>query len=128
MASIQGRLKRLEDKQRFIGWFLVERFLESLTAEQLEAYARDGRWPEPLPEPLAPGASLLDRVDRKSLIKLWEERERILGHRTQDEHAFYGKNGYWPEQRMRPRYFRQDGFLSIEWHIESEGEDQREKK
>jgi len=125
-ASIQERLKQLEDSQRFIDWFLGERFMESLTLEQLENLARDRRWPEPLPEPLPPGASQLDRLDRKSLIKLWEERERIFGHRSRDETAFFGENGYWPEQRMRPRYYLQDECLSIEWHIEFEGEDQKQ--
>ena len=128
MASIQQRLKQLEDSQRFIDWFLFTRFTESLTEEQLEGYARDGRWPEPLPESLPLGTSPLDGLDRKSLIKKWEESERICSHRRQDENAFYCENGYWPEQRMRPRYYLQDGCLSLEWHIGFDGEDQSEKK
>ena len=67
MESIKDRLERLEDSQRFIDWFLFQRFIENLTAEQLETVARDGRWPEPLPEPLPRGASRLDGLDRKSL-------------------------------------------------------------
>jgi hypothetical protein len=78
MPSIQDRLKQLEDRRRFITWFVFERFLESLTQEQLETYARDRRWPEPLPEPLPQGASRLDRLDRKTLVKLWEESERMF--------------------------------------------------
>jgi hypothetical protein len=70
MPSIQDRLKHFEDRRRFLTWFAFERFLESLTQEQLEAYARDRRWPEPLPEPLLQGASRLDRLDRKTLVRL----------------------------------------------------------
>ena len=79
MASIQERLKRLENQGRFLQWLQFERFLEGLTDAQLEAYTRQGRLPQPLPEPLPKGASRLDVLDRKSLIKLWEENERILG-------------------------------------------------
>jgi hypothetical protein len=111
MPSIQERLDRLEDGRRFIAWFVFERLLDSLTLEQLETYARNGRWPGPLPEPLPRGASRLDGLDRKSLIKRWKESERMFRHRSQDEIPFYGENRYWPEQRMRPRYYLQDGCL-----------------
>jgi hypothetical protein len=114
MASIQERLERLENERRFLEWFHFERFLEGLTDEELEAYASNGRLPEPLPEPLPKGASRLDRLDRKSLIKLWEEDERIFGHRSPNDQEFYSKNGCWPEERMRPRYYTQNGRLVIE--------------
>lgn len=128
MPSIQDRLKQLEDRRRFLTWFVFDRFLESLTHEQLETYARDGRWPEPLPEPLPPGASQLDTLDRKSLVQLWKKSERVSRHRSPNETAFYGENGYWPEQRMRPRYYLQNGCFSVEWQFLPEGEEQREKK
>ena len=67
MPSIQDRLKQLEDRRRFLTWFVFERFLESLNQEQLETYARDRRWPEPLPEPLLQGASRLDRLTGRLL-------------------------------------------------------------
>src|SRR2546430_2617921 len=60
MASIQERLKRLENQGRFLQWLQFERFLEGLTDAQLEAYTRRGRLPQPLPEPLPKGASRLD--------------------------------------------------------------------
>lgn len=91
MASIQDRLKQLEDRQRFIDWFLFDRFLESLTREQLETFAHDGRLPEPLPEPLPKGASRLDGLDRKSLIKLWEESERMFRHEAATRWPFTAK-------------------------------------
>ena len=127
MPSIQDRLKGLEDRRRFLSWFVFERFLESLNQEQLETYARDRRWPEPLPEPLPQGASRLVRLDRKTLVKLWEESERMFKHRSPDELMFFQENGYWPEQRLRPRYYVQDGCFSVEWQLQSEGEEQREK-
>jgi hypothetical protein len=104
-----------------------QRLLEGFTQEQLQALAREGRWPEPLPEPLPKGKSRLHRLDRKSLVKLWEESERLFGHRRQEEDAFFGEHGYWPEQRMRPRYYRQDGCLCVEWQLQPKG-DQHESK
>lgn len=80
-----------------------------------------------MPEPLPWGASKLDGLDRKSVLKLWEENERVFGHRSRDELKFYADNGHWPEQRMRPRYYLQDGSLSVEWQCQPEGEDQRER-
>jgi hypothetical protein len=50
-VAIVYRCPRLEDRRRFLTWFVFDRFLESLTLEQLKTYARDRRWPEPLPEP-----------------------------------------------------------------------------
>jgi hypothetical protein len=128
MPSIRDRLKKVEDRRRFISWFVFDRFLESLTEEQLETYARDGRWPEPLPEPLPKGASRLDGLDRDSLIKLWKESERIIAHRSKDEITFYGENGCWPEQRQWPRHSVKDECLLLEWRFQPEGEEPREKK
>ena len=51
------------------------RFLEGLSYEQVEEIALDWRFPEPLPEPLPLGMSELDQLDRKSLVRRWEESE-----------------------------------------------------
>jgi hypothetical protein len=93
MPSIQDRLKQLEDRRRFLTWFVFDRFLESLNQEQLETYARDRRRPEPLPEPLPQGASRLDGLDRKSLVKLWKKSDRVFGHRSPDDLMFFQENG-----------------------------------
>jgi hypothetical protein len=58
-------------------WF--ERFLESLTEQQLEGLATRWRWPEPMPPPLPIGASKLDSLDRKTLQKMFEQDEREFG-------------------------------------------------
>jgi hypothetical protein len=75
MSTRKSRLERLEAEQQFRTWFGFVRFLEGLSNEQLEDVAIYWRFPEPLPEPLPIGASRLDGLDRKSLLKLWEEEE-----------------------------------------------------
>jgi hypothetical protein len=127
MTTLKGRLKRLEKEQRFQDWLWYERFLEGLTEEQLEAVASHWRFPEPMPEPLPWGSSRLDRLDRKSLLRLWEEDDRHFCHRSHDDLRVYAEKGYWPEQRMRPRYYLQDGCLWAEWQFQPDGEDQRER-
>jgi hypothetical protein len=82
MAALKSRIERLEKEQRFQGWLWYERFLEGLTEDQLEAIASQWRFPEPMPEPLPWGPSKLDRLDRKSLLRLWEEDERHFGRRS----------------------------------------------
>ena len=77
---------------------MFERFLEGLSEQQLELYARHGQLPEPLPEPLPQGASRLDGLDRRSLIRLWEAHEREFGERTAEELNFYCSHGHWPGQ------------------------------
>jgi len=74
-ATIRKRLKRLENNRRFLDWFVQSRFYESFTAVELDIFARDGK----LPDPLSDRPSRLDRLDRKVLLKLWEEDERSLG-------------------------------------------------
>jgi hypothetical protein len=51
----------------------------------------------------------------------------MFKHRSPDELMFFQENGYWPEQRLRPRYYVQDRCFSVEWQLQSEEEDQREK-
>src|SRR5713101_6859727 len=69
-ASVNSRVKRLEDEQRFNDWLQLERFLESLTEEQLEDLVTHWRFPDPWPDPLPFGKSRLDGLDRKTLIRL----------------------------------------------------------
>jgi hypothetical protein len=113
MTTLKSRIGRLEKEQCFKAWFWYERFLEGLTEEQLAAIATEWRFPEPMPEPLPWGASKLDKLDRKSLLRLWEENQRIFGHRSRDELKVFAENGYWPEQE-RSRYYLQDGCLCVE--------------
>jgi len=98
MAALDSRIARLEREKRFRDWLGFARFLEGLTDEQLDAYVHHGHPPEPLPEPLPIGACRLDRLDRKSLIKLWEEHEREFGDRSREELDFYCAHGHWLEQ------------------------------
>ena len=109
MTSLKSRVERLEREHRFRIWLNFQRFLEGLTDEQLEDVAIDWRFPEPLPEPLPMGASRLDGLDRKSLMKLWEESERQSERRTArtmqemkdrspDERRFHFHHQHWPEQ------------------------------
>ena len=98
MTELKRRIERAEREDSFQHWLQFQRLLESFTEEQLLAYAAHGRLPEPLPEPLPPGKSRLDELDRKSLIKLWEENERFLGGRSQEELSIYATHGHWPEQ------------------------------
>lgn len=58
--SLKARLERLEKEARFDAWLWFERFLESLTEQQLEDLATHWRWPEPMPPPLPIGASKLE--------------------------------------------------------------------
>jgi hypothetical protein len=115
MASIRSRLLKLEDEQRFLDWFVMERFYATLTLEELSTFARCGELPNPLQSRPStfPGA-----LDRKSLIKLWQEHERILGGRSGEELEYYVKTGAWPEQKGGLHYSTRDGELTIEWRIE----------
>lgn len=95
---LNARIARLEREQRFRDWLTDKRFFESWTDQQLEVYARHGQLPEPLPVPLPPGASRLDGMDRKSLIRMWEAHEREFAGRTDEELLFYSVHKHWPEQ------------------------------
>jgi hypothetical protein len=123
MTSIQDRLVRLKEKRRFLNWFLGQRLIQSLTDDGLEIYARDGTLPNPIPD----RASNFDRLDQKSILKLWEEEKRDFGHRSRDDLRFYAEKGYWPEQGMRPHYYTQDGHWFVGWKLQPQREDQRER-
>jgi len=96
---LNARIARLEREKRFRDWFLWVRFLEGLTRHELELYALEGQLPEPLPNPLPAGASRLDGMDRKNLIRMWEANERTFGNRTSEELNFTVCTEHWPEQR-----------------------------
>ena len=116
MASLRARLIQLKNKQRFLDWFAMQRFLDSLIEDELAAYARDGKPQEPIPN----RPSTLDKLDRKTLVKLWQEDERIFRGRSPEELDYYTKNGMWPEQKGQFHYSMQDGKLCIEWRNEPE--------
>jgi hypothetical protein len=44
--------------------------------------------------------------------------QRMFRHRSPDDLMFFEENGYWPEQRLRPRYYVQDGCFSVEWQFQ----------
>jgi hypothetical protein len=119
MASIRSRLVRLEDKQRFLDWFVMERFYESLTFEELSTFVRGGGLPDPLPT----RPSKLDQLDRLSLIKRWKECERTLGGRTSAELQCYVKTGVWPEQKGGIYSSMRNGRLAFEWRMRPEKEE-----
>src|SRR5262245_35071757 len=119
-ASSRDRLEKLDRDRRFLDWFVVNRFLETLTLEELETFASGGGLPDPIPN----RSSRLDTMDRKRLRKLWEEDELKLGGRSKEELEFYADNRVWPEQRGRLHYFEEDGRLQIEWRKEAQEGDQ----
>jgi hypothetical protein len=123
-ASIRDRLEKLDRDRRFVDWFVVNRFLETLTLEELETFLSGGGYPDPMPN----RPSRLDTMDQKSLRKLWEEDELRFGRRSREESEFYADNGFWPEQRGRLHYFEEDGRLQVEWRSEApEGERTKSK-
>jgi hypothetical protein len=119
MASIKTRLERLEKKGRFLDWFAHTRLLHTMTPDELDAFAGDTDLTGPIPN----RPSELDRWDRKSLIKLWEEDERIFGGRSGEELEYYADNGIWPEQNGGFHHSTQDGNLIVEWRIERREKD-----
>ena len=123
-ASIRDRLEKLDRDRRFLDWFVVNRFLATLTLEELETFASGGGLPDPIPN----RPSRLDTMDRKSLRKLWEEDELRLRGRSKEELEFYADNRVWPEQRGRLHYFEEDGRLQIEWRSEAWEEDRAKSK
>jgi hypothetical protein len=105
MANRKSRIERLEKELKFRRWLDFSRFLEGITHEQLEEIAIHWRFPEPLPEPLPMGASRLDGLDRKTLLKLWETSEHEIARimreqegRNEDELEFELDHGHWPEE------------------------------
>ena len=113
-ASIRERLAKLENHRRFLDWFVMHRFWATLSLEELETFVAGGGLPDPVPN----RPSNLDTMDQKSLIKLWEEEERVFRGRSQADQDFYADTGVWPEQGGLLRYSMQDGKLLVEWRNE----------
>ncbi len=80
-------------------------------ADELEIVASGGKWPDPIPN----RPSSVDGLDRKTLLKRWEDNERLFGKRSREELGYYSDNGVWPEQRCRVHYSMQNGKLCVEW-------------
>ena len=118
--SIRERLEKLESERRFLEWFVVHRFLNTLTLEELESWASGKKFPDPvLHQP-----SSVDTLDRKSLRKLWEEQNLIFEGRSMAEQEFYADNGFFPEQKGRLHYsFMPNGQLRVEWRNQAPEED-----
>ena len=68
-TSIRDRLEKLENRRKFLDWFVMHRFLATLTLEELENWASGGDLPDPIPN----RPSSFDTMDRKSLRKLWKK-------------------------------------------------------
>ena len=99
MTSVKSRLERLEKEQRFQRWFETHDILERFTDDELKTYAQTGELPESvLCASFGDRPSRLRGLDRKTLLQMWEERERLFGGRSDDELEFYTEQGYWPEQ------------------------------
>jgi hypothetical protein len=100
MTRSEARLDRIENEIQFRRWLQTLRIFETMTVEELEAFAitgiRDDR-----PEP-AFGSSRLDSMDRASLEKLYGKYVAALGGRNSAELEFFAIHGYWPEQRDCP--------------------------
>ena len=100
MRSVRSRLERLEKEQRFQRWFEITDLLERFTDDELKTYAETGELlPSVLCATYADRPSRLEGLDRKTLLQMWEEEDRLLGGRSDDELKFYAEHGYWPEQR-----------------------------
>ncbi len=111
MTSLKSRLERLEKEQRFQRWYAVEDALWRFTQEEREIYATTGRIPESLPFD-EPGR--LDGLDRKTLLKLFEEHQRFTGSVTRDDAAFYLVHRTFPREetlKHMERYFKRTGEL-----------------
>jgi hypothetical protein len=113
MATFKSRVKRLEGEWRFRCWLRDQRFLESLTDEQLEVWVVTGPPPAPqAPEP-PPGTSRLDKLERKSLLRLWQEHEREWMRRSDKELDFFTHHGHWPERACKNSDCQNRGRLAV---------------
>jgi hypothetical protein len=101
MTDLKSRVERLESEYRFRHWYHFERYMESLSDEQLESFATQGFFEGPQPEPLPAGKSKLDGLDRKRLVELCHESERWYAHfaaHSVEDQDFLGIHGHWPEE------------------------------
>jgi hypothetical protein len=96
MSQAEKRLEGIENEIQFLHWLRTRRIFESMTADDLEAYAITGIWHD-RPEP-SNGMSRLDSIDRTSLIKMWRKDIASFAGRSSDELEFYAIHGRWPER------------------------------
>src|ERR1700685_3877780 len=78
----------------------AQRLYACLSLEELETCASVGAFPDPIPN----RASSLDTLDRKSLLKLWEEDERVFRGRSHADREYFADTGSWPERTGRLHY------------------------
>jgi hypothetical protein len=116
ITSFRRRLEQLENQRRFLNWFARDRLFNTLTSDELSTFAMGGD----LPESTLNRPNTLEHFDRASLIKRWEEEERLLGWRSKEELAYYAQNGVWPEHGGRLHYSLEEGRLIVEWRHECE--------
>jgi len=99
MTIAKKRLRCIEDEIRFRSWVRIQRIFETMTADELEAFAVSGTWID-RPEPSF-GTSRFDSMDRASLVRLWKEDQANFAGRDSNELEFYAIHGYWPEQNRQ---------------------------
>jgi hypothetical protein len=109
---------KLESERRFLNMFICERFLDSLTADELRAFAQDGRLPDPVPN----RPSRVDGVKLMNSIKLRAKQKRIFGGFTRDELICYGTCGVWPRKRLH--YSTKNGGFVAKWQIDPAEDDE----
>src|SRR5260370_3957449 len=101
-----------------LAWVLSPRFFDSRTVDELEAYVRENRVPDPAPN----RPSRLDGLDRKSLLQLWEEDEQILEYRSNEDLKHFCSHGPWPERLSRLKYSHKNGTVTVEFEKVAESE------
>lgn len=115
--SILKRLEKVENECCFVSWFLQQRFIESLTDDELDKKVREDIWPDPAPNRSSP----LDRLDSDTLRKRWKEIRAYYEGRTREDLQGFSDHGHWPEQLGRLHYSNINGRLHVEWRIDAEG-------
>jgi|SRR5271157_5194922 len=95
-TTSRNRIERLEAELQFRFWVRHKRWLDSLSIDELKAYAETGQYPG-RPEP-PPGMSPIDNMEREELRKLWKEEEQTWSGRNREEMVFFCLHGHWPER------------------------------
>jgi hypothetical protein len=115
-GSIRERLVKLEGKRQFLDWFLLHRFHATLRSEEIQILESG----EAVPDSLLNRPSPVDSLDRKSIIKLWEENERIFSGRSHEQLEFLNKTGFWPEQKGHFHYSTHVGKIVVKWRHDTD--------
>jgi hypothetical protein len=97
MAIRTTRIERLERERRFKDWLQFQRYIESLSDDDLAVFAVLGFWPDPPPPEPPPGACRLDSRPREELVRLFEADERKFAGRSKEEKLFFADHAHWPE-------------------------------